>query len=140
MNADSIARIRGSFNLLAPHAEALMDDFYQRLFTSYPQVLPLFPADMTGQKKHLLAAISLVVKNADRLDTLEKPLMEMGARHVVYGAAPEHYPLVRDTLLASMKSLAGKAWTAEVESAWAAAINAVATVMIRGASNTKRAA
>lgn len=141
LNAESIKRIRESFSLLEPKAGALMDEFYRRLFDGYPSVRPLFPADMTAQKKHLLAAVALVVKNADRLDSLEKPLMDMGARHVAYGAKPEHYPIVRDVMLDSLAVVAGPVWNETLRADWHAALSAVATVMIRGAEQaTKQAA
>lgn len=140
MDAHSIKRIRDSFNLLSAQADRLMNEFYDRLFAAYPAVRPMFPKDMAAQKKHLLSAVALVVKNADRLGVIEKPLMEMGARHVGYGAKPEHYPIVRDVLLDSMKALAGAAWTDQLRSDWAAAINAVAVVMLRGAESVKKAA
>ena len=71
--------IRDSFALLAPHAGKLMDRFYERLFARAPQVRSMFPADMTKQKAHLAAAVGLVVKHADNLAALEKPLLDMGA-------------------------------------------------------------
>ncbi len=134
------SRIRDSFNLLAPKADLLMDTFYERLFAAFPPVRGMFPKDMTQQKKHLTAAIALVVKFADNLGAIEKPLLEMGARHAGYGAKAEHYGLVRDTLLGTMKDLAGDAWTQQLHSDWTAAVNAVAETMIRGAEQAARKA
>lgn len=133
MDAESIGRIRENFGVIAPSADALVDLFYERLFAAHPELRKMFPPDMTQQKKHLLGAIGLVVKNADKLGTLEKPLMEMGARHVGYGAKDEHYPIVRDILLSAMRDITGPSWTLQVRADWATAINAVAEFMIRGA-------
>jgi len=133
MDAAAVARIRQSFDLLAPQADLLMSTFYDRLFAAFPPVRTLFPKDMTQQKKHLTAAIALVVKHADNLPAIEKPLLDMGARHATYGAKPEHYGLVRDTLLGTMKDLAGPAWTIQLQTDWTTAVNAVAGIMIRGA-------
>lgn len=133
MDTAAVARIRSSFNLLAPKGQELIDTFYDMLFTTAPAVRPLFPADMSKQKGHLLAAVGLVVKHADNLDALTEPLMQMGERHVKYGAQPEHYPVVRDTMLAALAKVAGPAWNAQLAADWAAALNAVASVMIQGA-------
>lgn len=133
MDAARVARIRLSFEAVAPRAHALIDLFYDKLFANYPQVRPMFPADMTQQKKHLLGAVGLVVKHADNLDAIRAALMEMGARHVGYGAKPDHYPIVRDTLLGALAETAGNVWNAQLREDWAEALNAVAAIMLEGA-------
>ncbi len=140
MNADSIDRIRSSFSLLQPSMGTVMERFYEKLFASAPAVRPMFPKDMTEQRKHLAAAIGLVVKNADKLSTLEGALMDMGARHVKYGAKPEHYPVVRDVMLETLAEAAGKAWSPQLHDDWAEALNAVAGAMIKGAERVGKAA
>ena len=59
----------------------------------------------------------------------------LGARHVAYGARPEHYPVVGEVLIASMRAIAGPAWTLEYEQAWAEAYGVVAATMIEGAES-----
>lgn len=140
MDQAQVKRIRDSFDALAPKVDELMTSFYDRLFTENPTVRPMFPQDMAEQKKHLAAAVGLVVKNADKLDAITPALEEMGARHVGYGAQPAHYGVVRDTLLAAMADLAGSIWTAQLEEDWKIALNAVAEVMLRGAENAQRKA
>lgn len=140
LNTTSVQRIRASFDLLAPRSNEFIDEFYTRLFRSAPGVRSMFPQDMRQQKKHLLSAVALVVKNADKLESLEKPLQEMGARHVMYGAKREHYAVVRDTMLETIGSLAGPAWTPELKADWTAALNAVASAMLRGAESFEQKA
>src|SRR5881296_3831020 len=91
-----------SFDLVAPRGDELMDEFYSRLFATAPAVRPLFPTDMKRQKAMLLGPI--VPK-----------LRDLGARHVAYGARPEHYPVVGATLIASMAAIAGDHWKPEYE-------------------------
>jgi methyl-accepting chemotaxis protein len=67
------------------------------------------------------------------LDAIVPTLRELGARHVAYGARPEHYPVVGEGLSASMAELAGDAWRPEYERARAAAFAVVAGVMLDGA-------
>lgn len=141
MDTSAVARLRSSFELVAPRGQELIDTFYNRLFAAHPSVRGMFPPDMTKQKQHLLAAVGLVVKHADDLGSLDKPLMDMGARHVNYGVRPEHYPIVRDTMLAALAEIAGPAWTPQLAGDWGAALGAVAAKMIEGAeSATRRAA
>lgn len=67
------------------------------------------------------------------LDSIVPKLRELGARHVAYGAQPEHYPVVGEVLIASMAQIAGDAWNDEYEAAWGEAFGIVATAMIEGA-------
>ena len=131
-------RIRSSFDALAPRADELIEAFYERLFSENPGVRPMFPDDMSAQRKHLASAIALVVKHADNLEPITDALEQMGARHVGYGAQPAHYPIVRDTLLATLAQFAGDLWTQDLADAWERAINAVAGLMLTGAENAQR--
>lgn len=134
MDTHAVTRLRESYNVIAPRAQELVDTFYNNLFAAAPAVRPLFPSDMRAQKGHLLAAIGLVVKHADNLNALAEPLQQMGARHVKYGAKPEHYPVVRDTMVASIAQITGKPWTPQLAADWTAALNAVAGYMLKGAA------
>ena len=123
-----------SFDAVAPKGEELMDEFYSRLFEAAPAVKPLFAGtDMRRQKAMLLSALVLVRKALRDLDSIVPKLRDLGARHVAYGAEPEHYPIVAEVLIASMAAVAGDAWKSDYESAWAGALGLVASVMIEGA-------
>lgn len=130
---DQAARIRASFDLVAPHADAVVEAFYANLFAAAPAARALFPEDMAAQRQHLAAALALVVKHADRLETLAPALREMGVRHIRYGATPAHYGVVRDVLIATLAQHAGAAWNEQLASDWTAALNAVAGIMLDGA-------
>jgi hemoglobin-like flavoprotein len=124
-----------SFDLVAPHGEKLVDIFYARLFAAAPAVVPLFAAtDLRRQKSMLLSTLVLLRKSLRTLDTIVPALRKLGARHVAYGARPEHYPVVGEVLIASMADVAGDVWRPEYERAWAAAFEVVAGVMIEGAA------
>lgn len=140
METTSATRIQASFQLLAPRAAELVESFYVRLFEAAPQARALFPGEMDSQKRHLLAAIALVVREAGQLERLTPALHEMGARHLRYGARPEHYPLVRDTLLATLASFAGAHWTNQLAADWRAALDHVAARMLDGARVAESAA
>jgi methyl-accepting chemotaxis protein len=127
-----------SFDLVAPRGDELMDVFYARLFEAAPAVKPLFAStDIKRQKAMLLGTLVLLRKSLRNLDAIAPKLRELGARHVAYGAQPEHYPVVGQVLLASMAEIAGPAWTDEYELAWTAAFGVVADAMIEGAEGAK---
>jgi len=127
--------LEASFDLVAPRGDELVDIFYARLFETAPAVRPLFAGtDMQRQKAMLLAALVLLRKSLRDLDAIAPKLRELGARHVAYGAEPDHYPVVGAVLIASMAEEAGDLWRPEYEIAWAGAYTAVAGAMLEGAA------
>ena len=127
-----------SFDLIAPRGDELVDVFYARLFKTAPAVKPLFAkTDLPKQKAMLLATLVLLRKSLRDLEAIAPKLRQLGARHVAYGALPEHYPVVAEVMLASMAEIAGDAWTADVEAAWAGALGLVATAMLEGAAEAQ---
>ena len=127
-----------SFDLVAPRGDELMDVFYSQLFAAAPAVRPLFAAtDLKRQKSMLLATLVLLRKSLRDLDAITPKLRDLGARHVAYGAQPEHYPVVGDVLIASMAEIAGPAWTPAYEHAWREAFGIVAAAMLEGAEEAK---
>src|SRR5215211_8310024 len=125
-----------SFDLIAPHGDTLMDTFYARLFAAAPAVKPFFAStDLRRQKGMLLSTLVLLRKSLRNLDAIVPALRGLGARHVAYGARPEHYPVVGEVLIASMAEVAGPAWRPDYERAWVAAFTVVAAAMCEGAAD-----
>jgi hemoglobin-like flavoprotein len=130
----NLRALQTSFDLVAPHGEQLMDEFYGRLFETAPAVRPLFAAtDLERQKTKLLSTLILVRNSLRDLDAIVPNLRKLGARHVEYGAQPAHYSVVGETLIAAMATVAGAAWRSEHESAWRDAFAVIATAMLDGA-------
>jgi methyl-accepting chemotaxis protein len=137
MNLD-LDTLETSFDLIAPRGEELVDIFYSRLFEAAPAVEPLFAhTDLRKQKAMLLATLVLLRKSLRDLNSIAPKLRLLGARHVAYGARPEHYPVVAEVLLASMAEIAGEAWTPEIARSWTGALELVATAMLEGAEEAE---
>ena len=128
-----IERLERSFKLLAPRGQELVDRFYAKLFSENRPLREMFPDNMTEQKQKLLASLVFVVQNLRKPDQMVDPLREMGRRHAGYGTQAEHYPVVRDTLVAVMGEMAGEAWNDQLTADWNAALNVVAGIMLEGA-------
>jgi len=123
-----------SFDVVARRGDELMDEFYARLFEAAPAVKPLFAhTDLKRQKAMLLGTLVLLRKSLRDLDAIVPKLRELGARHVAYGARPEHYPVVGEVLLSAMSAVAADAWRPEHERAWSEAFSVVAWAMMEGA-------
>src|SRR5262245_1073503 len=130
-----------SFDLVASRGDVLMDVFYTRLFAAAPEVEPLFAGtDPRRQKAMLLAALVRVRGSLRDLPAIVPALQRLGARHVGYGARPDHYPVVGAVLIDAMAEVAGDAWRAEYARAWQAALGIVAGAMLEGARLAEQAA
>ena len=127
-----------SFDLIAPRGQELVDRFYRRLFETAPSTKPLFErVDMDTQKSSLLAILITLRESLRDLSVIAPDLEELGARHVEYGARPEHYPVVGSVLLETMAEMGGSAWKPEYTSAWAEAYQVVQDVMLKGAEQNQ---
>ena len=123
-----------SFDAIKPSANEFVTSFYDNLFTANPEAKPLFETtNMAAQKKKLLSSLVLVVENLRKPDILDSTLRGLGARHVEYGALPEHYPLVGGALLTTFEQYLQEQWTPEVKQAWVDAYGAISEMMLDGA-------
>lgn len=127
--------LEDSFDLVAPRGDELVELFYANLFASSGEIARLFDGvDMAQQKKMLLAALVSVRRSLRDIPSLVPTLEALGARHVRYGTLAEHYPLVGAALLAALETVAGDAWSPEVEQAWSDAYAAITEIMLGGAA------
>lgn len=127
-----------SFDLVAPRGDELMEIFYTRLFETAPAVKPLFAGtDMQRQRQMLLSALVLLRNSLRNLDAVIPTLRKLGARHVDYGAEPEHYVVVGSVLIGAMAEVAGESWEPRYAEAWNEAFGVVAAVMLEGAAEVE---
>jgi hemoglobin-like flavoprotein len=132
--------VQESFSKVAPIAPQAAELFYGRLFEVAPQVRSLFPDDLSEQKKKLMATLAVVVGGLDKLDTILPAASALAKRHVGYGAAPEHYPVVGGALLWTLEKGLGEAWTPELADAWTGAYTTLSGFMISEAYPKTQAA
>jgi methyl-accepting chemotaxis protein len=126
-----------SLGLIAPVAGDVVASFYEQLFVEYPEVRPMFPADLGDQPEKLLKAIIALVTHYEKPDALLPALTAMGRKHNDYGVRIDHYSAVGLTLLSTLRRFAAEAWTPAYEGAWLRAYTFAAGVMMQaGASRT----
>jgi hemoglobin-like flavoprotein len=130
MTPQQIALVQTSFAKVVPIAGAAADLFYDRLFEIAPGVRPLFPDDLSDQKKKLMAMLGAVVAGLSRLDTLLPAVRALGERHAGYGARAEHFAPVGAALLWTLEQGLGDDFTPDVRDAWATAYGALSQAMI----------
>lgn len=131
----NVQTLRYSFRRLEPRADALAETFYDTLFKRYPEVVPLFEGvRIDEQRKKLLRALALVVRHLEQPDFLRAYLQGLGAIHLAYGVAPEHYSAVGECLIAALAQTAGSSWSEAEESAWKGAFALISETMLAGAA------
>src|SRR5215470_11336474 len=140
MTPDQVKLVQQSFSQVAPIADQAAIIFYDRLFEVAPAVKAMFPADMTEQRKKLMATLTVVVNGLSNLESILPAASALAVRHVGYGAKPEHYPVVGSALLWTLEKGLGEAWTPEVAAAWTSAYATLSGFMISEAYGKKQAA
>jgi len=140
VNPAQINLVQESFAKVAPISEQAATLFYDRLFEVAPAVKVMFPADMTEQRRKLMATLAVVVNGLSNLESVLPAASALAKRHVSYGARPEHYPVVGGALLWTLEKGLGEAWTADVADAWTAAYGTLSGYMISEAYGSPQAA
>ena len=122
--------VQHNWAMAAPHADAVAQLFYQRLFKLDPAIERLFTgSDMVAQRSKLIQALQLAVERLDDLDSLVPLLEELGRRHQSYGVEEAHYDTVGAALLWTLERGLGHAWTDEAQAAWSEAYGLLAGAM-----------
>ena len=129
MNAEQVKLVQGSFQKVAPIADAAATLFYGRLFDLDPALESLFKGDMVEQGRKLMQMIGVAVKSLDRLEQVLPAVCALGARHAGYGVREKDYDTVGRALIWALKKGLGDDFTPEVEAAWAEVYAALARLM-----------
>jgi hemoglobin-like flavoprotein len=140
MTPDQVQLVQQSFSKVVPIADQAAILFYDRLFEIAPQVKAMFPADMTEQRKKLIAMLAAVVNGLGDLPSILPAASALAKRHVAYGAKAAHYPVVGAALLWTLEKGLGEAWTPDLAAAWSSAYGTLSGFMISEAYGTPQAA
>lgn len=134
MTIEQVHLIRKSYERVEAmgHVAALV--FYQRLFELAPELRALFRTEIELQAKKLTEMLTAALSLLERRSDLEATLEALGARHVHYGAKPEHYPIVARALLDMLAHVLGGEFTPETRAAWSDLLNGIANTMLVGAA------
>jgi hemoglobin-like flavoprotein len=118
--------------------------FYERLFTRFPSVQPMFAGTtMDVQAAKLYAVLRVAIRSLDDLDSLVPVLQNMGVRHATaYGVQRAHYGAVTQVFIEILYEFIGNQWSenmsmsgatgrymVEVADAWTWVLNLLGGVM-----------
>lgn len=133
LNEKTIQIVKSTAPVLQEHGETLTKHFYKRMFKHNPEVAPFFnPAHQTAgnQQRALAGAIAAYAANIDNLEALGGAVELIAQKHASLLIKPEHYPIVGENLLASIREVLGEAATDDVINAWAEAYGFLADILI----------
>lgn len=133
LSPQTIALVKATAPILEEHGETLTRHFYRRMFQHNPEVAPFFnqPNQAAGlQQKALAGAICAYAANIDNLEVLGGAVELIAQKHVSLQIKPEHYPIVGENLLASIREVLGDGATEEIVQAWAEAYQFLADILI----------
>ncbi|MCB5197094.1 globin family protein [Deefgea salmonis] len=121
--------VQDSFAKVEPIADQAAVIFYQQLFAIDPSLQNMFKHDMKAQGKMLMSTLKLAVGSLNNLPKLIPVLEKLAVRHLDYGVKNEHYTLVGNALLRTLKIGLGDAFNDETREAWSATYRLMAKVM-----------
>lgn len=84
-----------------------------------------------------MGSLDAVVQNLEHPASNAAMLAALGKRHVGYGAKPEHYDLVIDLLIQSMRELADSDLDAAALDEWRMALRLISNQMIAAAPHPR---
>jgi hemoglobin-like flavoprotein len=133
MTPKQIQLLRQSLSLLSASADKVAATFYNRLFELDPPLRFLFQSCLVEQGRKFMMMLSTAIGMLDHPDEFMNTLRSLGRRHADYGVHEDDYETVGRALLWALERGLGWAFTAEVEEAWNALYNLIATAMREGA-------
>ncbi|HEY1999786.1 NO-inducible flavohemoprotein [Paraburkholderia sp.] len=134
LSAEHRAIVKATVPLLESGGEALTRHFYTMLIDEHPEVRPMFNLanQASGAQQRALAnGVLMYARHIDELEQLGGLVGQIINKHVALNILPEHYPIVGQCLLRSIREVLGaEIATDAVIDAWAAAYKQLADLLI----------
>lgn len=127
-------RLRTTYEQIRSRELRLAEVFYAKLFAAAPHLRAMFTTDLASQAQKLTASLDAVVRNFEHPNENLATLSALGQRHAGYGARPEHYALVVDLLVDSMREVGGAELDQNGLREWNQALQLISAQMISAAA------
>jgi hemoglobin-like flavoprotein len=132
MTPEQVALTQQSYAAVADRLDELGRRFYENLFSTNPELRPMFTTDLAIQQGKFTDQLTEIISSISRLDTFVDEARALGKRHVDYGVRARHYAPVGAALIAAFADVLGDDFTPDVRDAWQLAYNLVAETMQQG--------
>jgi hemoglobin-like flavoprotein len=150
---DTVRRVQASWALMEPamgtHGVALMQDFFRRC----PEAWSLFsfgdlalddPVAEPKMRKHaitLLSTVGTCVAGLRDFESMIPTLVNVGKMHYKFGPNIRlFFPPMGESLIATLRTVLGADFTADVEAAWQAMYDVITLHIFEGIEKAERAA
>ncbi|KAJ4360593.1 uncharacterized protein N0V89_001159 [Didymosphaeria variabile] len=134
LTPEQTAIVKSTVPVLAQYGETITTKFYHDMISANPSLKNIFnnTHQATGHQARALAvSLYAYAANLDDLGKLSPAVELICHKHASLGVKAEHYNIVGDFLIKTMKSVLGDAATDEILDAWGAAYWQLANIMIQ---------
>ena len=125
--------LKESWSHVEDRADDLANHFYARVFLADPSLRELFPVPMMEQRSRLVHSLVSIIQMVDDPEALDEYLGNLGRAHRRFHVEPQHYGVVGQALIASLREYAGERWSIEYDQAWRDAYDTMAIRMLTAA-------
>ena len=129
MDARSVALVQQSFEKVVALGDEVAKIFYVELFAIDPSLRAMFKGDMDEQHRKVLSTLTVVIRSLHTPEKILDAARKLAVKHLSYGVKAEHYTLVGNALLRTLKKGLGDAFTPELYNAWVEAFRTLADIM-----------
>jgi len=134
LTAEQISLVKSTLPLLSEAGRDVTDYFYNRMFNQHPELKNIF--NMSNQRSGrqplaLFNALTAYATHIDNLPVLQQAVERIAQKHASMDIQPEQYDIVGHHLIETLKELAPNEFTPDVEDAWRAAYQQLASVFIQ---------
>jgi hemoglobin-like flavoprotein len=130
MTPEQVDLVLEGIERMRPRLPLVADAFYAELFGRYPQLRPMFPADLARQRAKFADELHALVVALPDLPAFLDSAARLGNRHAGYGVRVAHYHQVRTALITTIAAEMASAWTEEHEHAWTVAYDMITEAML----------
>ncbi|RED48205.1 adenylate/guanylate cyclase domain-containing protein [Seonamhaeicola aphaedonensis] len=123
--------LQQSLDYLLRNEDAFASKFYDKVFTKAPDAKALFKNNMASQGRLLTHMLGGIVYSMSRPEHLTLGLKLLGESHLRYGVHEEHYPVVLECLMETIKEELGSMSNPQLLKAWKQALETVTSEMKR---------
>jgi hemoglobin-like flavoprotein len=120
LTPEQVMLVQSTWEELAPTADRVGEELYQRLFAAAPEIKQLFSGDARSQGRTLTAMLGAAVTMLLRPETIAPTLEDLGARHRQLKVDPKYFPAFRAAMLGALASALGPVFDGDVRDAWSA--------------------
>ncbi|APC97988.1 NO-inducible flavohemoprotein [Francisella frigiditurris] len=133
LSQNTIDIIKTTIPILEENGIALTKYFYHRMFVNNPEIKKFFNQahqENNSQQEALAVAILAYAKNIDNLDALGSAIELISQKHASLQIKPEHYPIVGNNLIESIKEVLNLDSSSNIILAWEDAYRFLANILI----------